>query len=145
MFRSTLCRENFSYQAFLAWGCNSWTICDEASPFFFPDAKIDWVIKEELSEILKASGFIHQIFDYQRQGGIYSYLGLILKIRRNKYDYIFDLQGLLRSGIITFFAKGRTKLGVADGREFSTIFYSSIGEKKTEKKRSMQSTSSPLS
>ena len=100
---------------------------------FFPDAKIDWVIKEELSEILKASGFIHQIFDYQRQGGIYSYLGLILKIRRNKYDYIFDLQGLLRSGIITFFAKGRTKLGVADGREFSTIFYSSIGEKNRKK------------
>jgi heptosyltransferase-1 len=100
---------------------------------FFPDAKIDWVIKEELLEILKASGFIHQIFDYQRQGGIYSYLGLILKIRRNKYDYIFDLQGLLRSGIITFFAKGRTKVGVADGREFSTFFYSSIGERSRKK------------
>ena len=100
---------------------------------FFQDAKIDWVIKEELSGILKASGFIHQIFPYQRKGGMYSYLNLILKIRRNKYDYIFDLQGLLRSGIITFFAKGRKKLGVADGREFSTFFYSSIGEKSRKK------------
>ena len=40
---------------------------------------------------------------------------------------------MLRSGIITFFAKGITKLGVADGREFSTFFYSSIGEKSRKK------------
>ena len=95
----------------------------------FPDARIDWVIKEELAEFLSASGFVNQIYHYKRRGGLQSYLKLIQEIRREKYDYIFDLQGLLRSGIITFLAKGRAKLGVADGREFSTVFYSSIGEK----------------
>jgi heptosyltransferase-1 len=100
---------------------------------FFPATKIDWVIKEELSEILTASGFVHRVFYYQRQGGFYSYFKLILKIRKKKYDYIFDFQGLLRSGIITFLAKGQNKLGVADGREFSTFFYSSIGEKSRKK------------
>jgi heptosyltransferase-1 len=100
---------------------------------FFPATNIDWVIKEELSEILTASGFVHRIFYYQRQGGFYSYFKLILKIRKKKYDFIFDMQGLLRSGIITFLAKGQNKLGVADGREFSTLFYTSIGEKSRKK------------
>ena len=100
---------------------------------FFHEAVIDWVIKEELTEILSASGFVHQTFHYKRRGGLKLYLKLIQEIRREKYDYVLDLQGLLRSGIITFLSKGGTKLGVADGREFSTIFYSSIGEKSRKK------------
>jgi heptosyltransferase-1 len=100
---------------------------------FFPDAKIDWVIKEELTEILLACGFVHDVFHFKRGGGLKLYLKLIQEIRRERYDYILDLQGLLRSGIITFLAKGGSKLGVADGREFSTVFYSSIGEKSRKK------------
>jgi heptosyltransferase-1 len=99
----------------------------------FPDARIDWVIKEELAEILSASGFVTHVFIYKRRGDLKSYLKLIQEIRREKYDYILDLQGLLRSGIITFVAKRGTKLGVADGREFSTLFYTSIGEKSRKK------------
>lgn len=100
---------------------------------FSPDTKIDWVIKEELTEILLACGFVHDVFHYKRGGGLKLYLKLIQEIRRERYDYILDLQGLLRSGIITFLAKGGSKLGVADGREFSTVFYSSIGEKSRKK------------
>ena len=100
---------------------------------FFPDTKIDWVIKEELTAILSACGFVHNVFHYKRRGGLKLYLKLIQEIRREKYDYILDLQGLLRSGIITFLAKGGLKLGVADGRECSTVFYSSIGEKSRKK------------
>jgi heptosyltransferase-1 len=100
---------------------------------FFPYAKIDWVIKEELTEILLACGFVHDVFHFKRGGGLKLYLKLIQEIRRERYDYILDLQGLLRSGIITFLAKGGSKLGVADGREFSTVFYSSIGEKSRKK------------
>ena len=102
---------------------------------FFPDAKIDWVIKEELTAILLACGFVHDVFHFKRGGGLKLYLKLIQEIRRERYDYILDLQGLLRSGIITFLAKGGSKLGVADGREFSTVFYSSIGEKSRKKER----------
>ena len=100
---------------------------------FFHEAVIDWVIKEELAEILSACGFVHKVFHYKRRAGLKQYLKLIKEIRREKYDYIIDLQGLLRSGIITFLAKGGSKLGVADGREFSTLFYSSIGEKSRKK------------
>lgn len=98
-----------------------------------PDAVIDWVIKEELTEILSACGFVNQIFHYKRHGGLKLYLKLIQEIRREKYDYIVDLQGLLRSGIITFLAKGKSKLGVADGREFSSLFSTSVGEKSRKK------------
>jgi len=39
------------------------------------------------------------------------------------------MQGLIRSAFLVKLAKGGRKLGRADGREFSTLFYDSIGEK----------------
>ena len=35
----------------------------------------------------------------------------------------------MRSGIITFFGKSKNKLGVADGREFSTLFLIPLGRR----------------
>ena len=98
-----------------------------------PEAVIDWVIKEELAEILIASGFINKILLYKRRVGWFSFLKLAKVIRETHYDYVIDLQGLLRSGFLTFLARGTTKLGVADGREFSTIFYKCLGEKSRKK------------
>lgn len=44
-------------------------------------------------------------------------------MRATRWDYVFDLQGLLRSGLITFGARGVRKVGFATAREGSTLFY----------------------
>jgi len=94
-----------------------------------PSSHIDWVIKSELQPILTASGLVRNSFLFQRGRGFNHFLRLICKIRREKYDYVLDLQGLLRSACLLKFAHSKQKLGVADGREFSTFFYKSVGEK----------------
>lgn len=94
-----------------------------------PNITIDWVIKKGLEGILKASGFINKIYYFRRGSGIISFLRLANEIRQVQYDYVIDLQGLIRSASLTLLANGKTKLGVADGREFSTLFYKCIGEK----------------
>ena len=77
---------------------------------------------------------VRRNFLYQRTGGIRAYLSLIKQIRKQKYDLVLDLQGLLRSAILLRCAHSQNKIGVADGREFSTFLYKSIGEssRKTE-------------
>ena len=90
---------------------------------------VDWVIKCGLEGILEASGIVDGFFPYDRGKGLFRYLSLALKLRRMNYDFILDLQGLLRSACLTKLTKGDKKLGRADGREFSTLFYDSIGEK----------------
>ena len=95
---------------------------------------IDWVIKAELEPILSASGLTQTNFLYQRGGGIRSYLALLRKVRKKKYDFVLDLQGLFRSAFLAFCTHSNNKMGVADGRECSTFFYKSVGEcsRKTE-------------
>ena len=94
-----------------------------------PSVRIDWVVKKGLEDILSASGLIEKIYLFERGGGFINYCNLIKEIRREKYEYVLDLQGLLRSACLLKFAYSKHKLGVADGRELSTLFYKSIGEK----------------
>ena len=94
-----------------------------------PDLNVDWVIKRGLAGILDASNIINKIFFYDRGKGFFRYANLAAKIRRRNYDFILDMQGLIRSAFLVKLAKGGRKLGRADGREFSTLFYDSIGEK----------------
>jgi ADP-heptose:LPS heptosyltransferase len=98
-----------------------------------PDIRIDWVVKKGLEDILFASGLVEKIYLFERGGGFLSYIRLIKKIRNLKYDYVLDLQGLLRSAVLTATARSKNKFGVADGRELSTFFYSCIGEKCRQK------------
>jgi len=98
-----------------------------------PGIRIDWLIKKGLEDILHASGFVEKVFLFERGGGFLSFVRLIKEIRTLKYDYVLDLQGLLRSAVLTATARSKNKFGVADGREFSTFFYSCIGEKCRQK------------
>ena len=98
-----------------------------------PGIRIDWVIKKGLEDILYASGFVEKVFLFERGGGFLSFVRLVKEIRTLKYDYVLDLQGLLRSAVLTAAVRSKNKFGVADGREFSTFFYSCIGEKCRQK------------
>ena len=48
---------------------------------------------------------------------------LIKTLRDDEYDMVVDLQGLLRSGVITYFARSPVKAGFDNAREGSRVFY----------------------
>jgi ADP-heptose:LPS heptosyltransferase len=93
----------------------------------FPESKIHWVIKRGLEGILDAVGWVDKYFIFERGRGLFTYLKLISEIRKFEYDYCLDLQGLMRSALITKFSNSKVKLGRSDGREFSTFFYNTVG------------------
>ncbi len=95
----------------------------------FPKCEIHWVIKSGLEGILESVKWIDRYFIFKRGKGIIAYLSLISEIRKFEYDYCLDLQGLLRSSIITKSSKSKLKLGRSDGREFSTLFYKTVESK----------------
>jgi ADP-heptose:LPS heptosyltransferase len=45
-------------------------------------------------------------------------------VRRKEFDVVFDLQGLLRSGLMTKWSRAKRKVGRTDAREGSGLFYS---------------------
>lgn len=85
--------------------------------------RISWVVREIFSPIVRACEAVDQVYVFERNGGTKGFLRLMKQIRKTKFDYIFDMQGLLRTGLMTSRAHAKKKIGRADAREWSGIFY----------------------
>jgi ADP-heptose:LPS heptosyltransferase len=88
--------------------------------------EIHWVIKKGLEGIIDASGIVDKYFLFNRGEGLREYLKLGFTLRRQSYDLVLDMQGLLRSSFLAKLAKGRRCFGRTDGRECATLFYKTV-------------------
>ncbi|MDR1528786.1 MAG: glycosyltransferase family 9 protein [Puniceicoccales bacterium] len=84
---------------------------------------IDWVVRDCFIDVVKSSRLVDKIFVFYRGQGLQKFINLMSKIRKQHYDYVFDMQGLARSGIITYFSCSDRKVGRSDAREFSWMAY----------------------
>src|ERR1043165_4808306 len=85
--------------------------------------RISWVVREIFAPIVRACEAIDQVYVFERNGGAKGFLRLMREIRRTKFDYVFDMQGLLRTGLITSRTLAKHKVGRSDAREMSGVFY----------------------
>ena len=99
----------------------------------FPESEIDWVISENLMEILENNPLVNTLIpidkdSWKKLNNLPQTISQIIALKRNlqskHYDIVVDLQGLLRSGLMTFFAQSDSKIGFEDAREGSSFFYS---------------------
>jgi heptosyltransferase-1 len=91
-----------------------------------PDSQVSWVVRDIFAQTVRTSGLVDHVFEFQRGSGLFAYLGLIRQLRRQRFDYVFDMQGLLRSGVLTAMSRSSQKWGRQDGREGSTFFYKKV-------------------
>lgn len=76
----------------------------------FPHAQIDWVVEKNFLSLVQAHPFVHRAIPKKWS-----------EIRKEKYDYLFDLQGNCKSGFITMLARAKEKIGFANPREWPNI------------------------
>ncbi len=101
----------------------------------FPRARIDWLVEEEAAPILEGHPGLDRLIVSQRKrwqqslGRIHRLPGAALaagrfikELRRQRYDLVIDLQGLLRSGLLTGLSRGRRKIGLDGSREGGWFF-----------------------
>lgn len=102
-----------------------------------PKARIDWLVEEEAFPIIEGHPALDRIIvsrrkfwlrnfmgNGQRSSTIQEILAFLRELRSEKYDLVLDIQGLLKSGLLTGFARARRKIGFTWAREGSTIFLS---------------------
>lgn len=79
--------------------------------FHFPQAKIDWVVEKRFSELLQSQPLIAKVIEIplKEKGG--SLLSSIRNLRKEKYTHLFDFQGNIKSGVFTFLARSKVKVG----------------------------------
>jgi heptosyltransferase-1 len=101
----------------------------------FPNARIDWVVEEASSQIIEGHPAIDHVMvshrtSWQKQlfRGRESATTLIgirkffKELRAETYDWVVDLQGLLKSALLLGLSRGRRKIGPSWGKEGSRLF-----------------------
>lgn len=87
----------------------------------YPDAYIGWVVKDVWQSVLTDNPLIDHLIILKK--GTSGMISAIREARSLKFDTVIDLQGLLRSGVITFFSGAADRLGFSNARELAPIFY----------------------
>ncbi len=98
----------------------------------FPDAKISWLIRPEFAAILENHPHIDEIIHFDRKFlgkawfhpcAFASLISLIRRLRRGRYDAVFDFQGLFRTAFLGWLSGCKKRFGVADTREPARFLY----------------------
>ena len=98
----------------------------------FPDAKIDWMVRNEFAPLLETHPFVNEVILFDRKflgkswynpRAIKALLLLISQLRDKKYDIVIDLQGLFRTAVLGWLSGCRKRFGMADARELAPVFY----------------------
>lgn len=97
-----------------------------------PDTSVHWVIAKGLENILERHPMIDKLWiiekdKWKRPSRFFQTLkelrGLFQALKRERFDLVIDLQGLLRSGIISWFTRATAIVGFEEAREGSRYFY----------------------
>lgn len=79
---------------------------------FFPNAKIDFLLKKGNEALFDSHPFLNEVLIWNKKESKYKNLvGLIWKIRSKRYDCVINLQRFLSSGIITALSGSPLKIG----------------------------------
>jgi lipopolysaccharide heptosyltransferase I len=88
----------------------------------WPDAAIDWAIKRQWAELIEDHPLLHRVMPFP--GAVSDVWRCGMSLRRQKYELVIDLQGLLRSALCAMMTGCSTRAGFADSREGSSWCYS---------------------
>jgi ADP-heptose:LPS heptosyltransferase len=88
-----------------------------------PECRITWVVRERFAGLVQAAPFVHEAIIFRRRDGWRAFLHLLQQLRAREFDAVWDLQGLLRSGLMTAAVRSKAKWGRFDAREGAGFFY----------------------
>jgi lipopolysaccharide heptosyltransferase I len=102
----------------------------EAIRLRFPQAHLTWIVNRPFASLLENHPALDELLIFDRRAmrrGLFcsiSYAYSFAKqLRRQRFDLVFDLQGLLRSGLMTQLTAAPRRVGFANAREGATLFY----------------------
>ncbi len=95
----------------------------------WPSAHLAWVVNHPFREVLEGHPALDELIVHDRSKerggplGISGTGGLFRRLARGRFDLTIDLQGLLRSALMTAATGAHVRVGMADAREGARWFY----------------------
>ncbi len=88
-----------------------------------PDIHISWIARDIFAPLAEACETVDETFRFERNNGFIGFYRLLKTLRNKEFDYILDMQGLARSGIMAACAGGSVIIGRSDSREGASLAY----------------------
>lgn len=99
----------------------------------YPDAHITWVVNKAYEPLLRGHPQLNATLAFDRAAvrkgmlsAVQGYTGFLRLCRTQNFDLVVDLQGLLRSGLMTMASGATRRVGLSTAREGATLFYTDI-------------------
>jgi heptosyltransferase-1 len=98
----------------------------------WPQAHVAWLVGSNFASLLAEHPMLDEViaFDRERFGRMWrnpsifaEFWRFVGQIRGRRFDLVIDLQGLMRSAILSYFGGVPTRVGFADAREGAWLFY----------------------
>jgi lipopolysaccharide heptosyltransferase I len=98
----------------------------------WPAAKFSWLVTPACAGILDGHPLLHEVIRFDRKGYgsswrqprvLKSLFHFSRDLRARRFDIAIDLQGLFRSGWLTFQSGAPVRIGLSDAREMASLFY----------------------
>src|SRR5262245_35008637 len=99
----------------------------------YPHAYIAWVVNRGYRALLDGHPdldatipFDRAVFNSGTLAGPLNYAAFLWRFRKEQFDLVIDLQGLLRSGLMTASSRAARRVGLSSAREGATWFYTDV-------------------
>ena len=96
----------------------------------FPDAHLSWIVNRGYASILEQHPDLNAIVPFDRGAlrkglitGTLEFTRFLKHLRTHRFDMVLDLQGLLRTGLMTRATGAAVRIGLATAREGSRFCY----------------------
>ena len=97
----------------------------------WPGAHIAWVVSRGCAGVIEGHPQLDEVIVFEREawgwgrvwGASVGLVRLIRRLRAGRYDVALDLQGLLRTGLMTRLSGAKLRMGFANARELAWLGY----------------------
>jgi len=104
------------------------------------DAEVDWVTQPEYVDLVRCFPMVSTVISFPRRK-FWSQAGeLVRAVREKRYDYVVDLQGLIKSAIVARVARGGKRMGPSFQREGARFFYDAIAGRRNKDRHAVEET-----
>ena len=98
----------------------------------FPDCRVSWLINDNCADMIAHDSDVDEIIPFKRKemgkawrsfSAAKLVISFLWKLRKARYDWVIDLQGLIRSGIFARATGAPVRAGFSTAREGAAWFY----------------------
>lgn len=87
------------------------------------DCRIHWVVNETLAPLVGQCPDVDRVIPFPRHRFVSGLPDFIKDLRSHRYEMAVDVQGLLKSALVSYWSGSRRRIGLRSSREGASLFY----------------------